>query len=225
MELMDRSVAHLPEGEGRSLWVLGGLITYKVTAEQTGGAYSLFEAAIQPRGSPLPHVQHQEDECFYVLEGRFEFLAGHRWIEAGAGSLVYVPRGNLHTFRNVGKSVGRVLVSQTPGVCTRCSSRRSARRPWIGSTRRLWMARRTSRGSRPSRPSTVSRYRPRRGRRQTRKRDSAFGPPPGSYADNETRKTVNSSARKRATGDEGGDVAGNPKCTPNRSIVPRPNAV
>jgi hypothetical protein len=36
-------VTHVPPGEGRSLWVLGELVTYKTTSEQTGGAYSLFE--------------------------------------------------------------------------------------------------------------------------------------------------------------------------------------
>ncbi len=41
---MKKGVAHLGPGEGRSLWVLGGLVTYKVTSEQTNGAYSLFES-------------------------------------------------------------------------------------------------------------------------------------------------------------------------------------
>jgi oxalate decarboxylase/phosphoglucose isomerase-like protein (cupin superfamily) len=31
------------------------------------------------------------------------------------GSLIYVPRGNLHTHKNVGDKPGRMLVSQTPG--------------------------------------------------------------------------------------------------------------
>ncbi len=31
------------------------------------------------------------------------------------GSLIYIPRGNLHTHKNVGEGPGRMLVSQTPG--------------------------------------------------------------------------------------------------------------
>jgi hypothetical protein len=56
----------------RSLWVLGELVTRKVSSEQTGRAYSLFEATVQPQGGPPPHIQHQEDEFFCVLEGQFE---------------------------------------------------------------------------------------------------------------------------------------------------------
>jgi mannose-6-phosphate isomerase-like protein (cupin superfamily) len=94
-------------------------------SEQTGGAYSLFEVTTQPQGGPPPHVQHREDESFYVLEGEYEFLDdGGSNMRAGAGTLIYVPRGNLHAHKNVGEGVGRMLVTQTPGACTSASSRR-----------------------------------------------------------------------------------------------------
>ena len=32
-----------------------------------------------------------------------------------AGSLLYVPKGTLHSHRGVGEGVGKMLVSQTPG--------------------------------------------------------------------------------------------------------------
>jgi hypothetical protein len=50
-----------------------------------------------------------------VLEGEFEFPNGGDIVRSAAGSLVYVPRGNLHTYKNVGSEPGRMLVSQTPG--------------------------------------------------------------------------------------------------------------
>ena len=112
---LKRGVAQLLRGEGRSLWVLGELITFKTTSERTGGAYSLFEVTTQPGGGVLPHVQHREDESFYVLEGEYEFLEDEGTTRAGAGSLIYVPRGNLHAHKNVGTTTGRLLVSQTPG--------------------------------------------------------------------------------------------------------------
>jgi quercetin dioxygenase-like cupin family protein len=113
---LETGVAHIPPGEGRrSLRVMGEMVTCKITSDQTTGAYSLFEITTQPGGGPPPHVQHWEDESFYVLEGEYEFLDGGRTIRAGEGSLIYVPRGNLHTHRNVGEGVGRMLVSQTPG--------------------------------------------------------------------------------------------------------------
>ena len=114
-ERMEEGAAHVMRGEGRWMWIFGELVTYKVTAEQTGGAYSLFEVATRPGGGPPPHVQHREDESFYVLEGEYEFVVEGRTMKTGSGSLIYVPRGNLHAHRNVGEGVGRILVSQTPG--------------------------------------------------------------------------------------------------------------
>jgi mannose-6-phosphate isomerase-like protein (cupin superfamily) len=115
-EKMEKGVAYIPPGEGaRSLWVLGELLTYKIPSQHTGGAYSLFELTTQPSVGPPHHIQHREDESFYIIEGEYEFLIGEEIFRVGAGSLLYVPKGVLHSHKNVGKSVGRMLVSQTPG--------------------------------------------------------------------------------------------------------------
>ena len=98
----------------KALWVLGDLVTYRISSEQSSGASSLFEVVVQPQGGPPPHIQHREDEWTYVLEGEFELLYGDRTISGSSGSLVYVPRGTLHTYKNVGQDPGRLLVGQTP---------------------------------------------------------------------------------------------------------------
>ena len=111
-----KGVFHLLPGEGtRSLWVLGELVTYKVPSRQTGGAYALFEVTTQQGSGPPPHINHREDESFYVLEGEYEFLTGGETMRAAAGSLIYVPKGALHAHKNVGEGVGKLLLSQTPG--------------------------------------------------------------------------------------------------------------
>ena len=107
--------AHLGPGEGRSFWVLGGLVTRKVSSEQNGGAYSLFETVTQPQEGVPPHLHHREDEFFYVLDGEFEFFENGRTARGGPGDFFYVPKGNLHAYNNVGEGIGRMLVSQTPG--------------------------------------------------------------------------------------------------------------
>jgi mannose-6-phosphate isomerase-like protein (cupin superfamily) len=108
--------AHVPAGEGTSsLRVFGELVTCKIPSRRTGGAYSLFEVATPPGSGPPPHVQHREDEAFYVLEEDYEFLVDGRTSKAAAGSLLYVQKGSLHVHRNVGGSVGRMLAIQTPG--------------------------------------------------------------------------------------------------------------
>jgi quercetin dioxygenase-like cupin family protein len=109
-----KALAHVPASEGTSsLRVFGELLTYKIPSRWTGGAYSLFEVATQPGAGPPPHVNHREDESFYVLEGVYEFLVDERTVMAQAGSLIYVPKGILHAHNGVGE--GRMLVTQTPG--------------------------------------------------------------------------------------------------------------
>jgi len=110
------SAAHVAPAEGRAMQMpRAQLVTRKVSSDQTGGAYSLFEVTVGAGGGEGPHIQHREDECFYVLEGRFGFVVEGEQIEAGPGSLVYVPKGVLHAFENAGETTGRMLVSQTPG--------------------------------------------------------------------------------------------------------------
>ena len=94
---------------------MGELVAFKIAGSQTGGAYSLFEVQTPPGSGAPPHVQHREDGAFCVLEGEYEFLVEGRTINVGAGSLIYVPKGNLHAHKNVGKEPGWMLVSQTPG--------------------------------------------------------------------------------------------------------------
>lgn len=115
-EKMEQGSTRIRPGEGRSLRVLGEVVTCKITSARTGGAYSLFEVVSEPGCGPPPHVQHREDEAFYVLEGEYEFLDNDgRTMRVGTGSLVYVPKGNLHTYKNVGTTPGKMLVSQTQG--------------------------------------------------------------------------------------------------------------
>jgi quercetin dioxygenase-like cupin family protein len=136
---------------------MGEMVTCKITSDQTSGAYSLFEITTQPGDGPPPHVQHWEDESFYVLEGEYEFLDEGRTIRAGVGSLIYVPRGILHTHKNVGEGPGRMLVSQTPGARTSDSSRRSVNRQRSRVGRRFPKAHQILG---VSQPSTASRYHP-----------------------------------------------------------------
>lgn len=104
----------LQKGEGNSFWVLGDLYTFKVTGKQTNAAFTVVDQIIQPQGGPPPHIHHREDEAFYVLEGRFLFLNGDKQTEAEAGAFVYIPKGTLHTFKNISQKPGRLLVTITP---------------------------------------------------------------------------------------------------------------
>lgn len=104
-----------PEHDRRSLWVLGELVTCKVASGQTSGAYSLFEVTSPPGSGPPAHVQHRENEAFYVLEGEYEFLVEDSTVRVSPGYLVHVPKGTRHRHDNVGDIPARMLVIQTPG--------------------------------------------------------------------------------------------------------------
>ena len=85
------------------------------TAEQTGGALGLFRQSIAPKSGPPAHIHHTEDEFFYVVSGEFNFRLGDRFVSAPARSIVFVPRGTVHTFQNVGTEPGVLLVGVAPG--------------------------------------------------------------------------------------------------------------
>jgi mannose-6-phosphate isomerase-like protein (cupin superfamily) len=104
----------LAAGEGTPMWVLGNLITIKITGDQTGGEFSLWDQATPPQGGPPPHIQWNEHETFYIIEGQFEFLKGDEVVQAGPGTTVFVPRGTVHTFKNVGTGSGRLVGMSSP---------------------------------------------------------------------------------------------------------------
>src|SRR5688572_16617745 len=107
-------------GEGTRLWVLGDLVTLKVTGRETGGALCVFEELVQPQAGPPPHVHLKEEETFAVIDGTFSLTHGDRAVTATPGAVVYIPRGTVHSFKNIGESPGRLLVSISPAGLEEC---------------------------------------------------------------------------------------------------------
>lgn len=115
-------------GSAPPLWFLGTLARLKLTGEQTGGRFALWEGVL-PRGAAPPLHSHPQDETFYVLEGELTVwivereLAGDdgsppEWVAARAqicrpGAVAFAPAGVPHTFR-VESDTARVLFLSTP---------------------------------------------------------------------------------------------------------------
>ncbi len=114
METEKRAVVHVPPDDGRSLHLSGDTYTFKAVSEDTGGPLVLLDALVPPRGGPSPHINHAEDELFWLLEGELEFLTDGRTFVANAGSFVYVPNGTTHRFKNVGTRTTRMLAAFMP---------------------------------------------------------------------------------------------------------------
>lgn len=101
------------EGEVVHLLALG--VRFMIDGERTGGRFSLVEHPLPPRalGSPV-HTHRKEDEYSYVLEGRVGVQLGDGVLEAGAGELVFKPRGVPHAFWNAGDEPARLLEIISP---------------------------------------------------------------------------------------------------------------
>jgi quercetin dioxygenase-like cupin family protein len=94
---------------------MGVLVTVKLTAEDTGGAYSVFEDFIPPGAGPVPHTHTKEDETIYVLEGELRAWLGGKQYDLKLGDFVHMPRGVQHYFKNMSDKPTRLLLSYTPG--------------------------------------------------------------------------------------------------------------
>jgi len=94
------------------LWFLGTLVRMKLTGEDTGGRFALWEGVL-PRGAAPPLHSHPQDETFYVLEGEMTvWLADEEARLCRAGAVVYAPGGMPHTFR-VESDTARVITMST----------------------------------------------------------------------------------------------------------------
>jgi len=91
----------------------GVTILVRAAAEQTGGAFTLFEE-VPPLGDTPLHVHEREDELFYVLEGEHVFRVGEQEHRVGPGGVVFGPRGVPHSQRRVVPGEGRLLVLTAP---------------------------------------------------------------------------------------------------------------
>ena len=80
-------------------YFFNALMTTKATMAETAGAYSLTEHLVTAASNPPMHVQIDEDEAFYVLDGEIEFEVDGETVLATAGTFAFVARGAAHCFR------------------------------------------------------------------------------------------------------------------------------
>lgn len=77
------------------------------------------DAGGQP-GPPRPiaplHQHNNDDEAWYVLEGRLCVQRGAEVVEVRAGAGVLVTRGTPHTYWNPGPGQARYLLFMTPTI-------------------------------------------------------------------------------------------------------------
>ncbi|WP_036508663.1 cupin domain-containing protein [Nocardia aobensis] len=121
---------YVAPGEGKRLVSAAHEVVFKVTGEHSTAASS-FEVLVPPGFDVGAHLHHHSEELFYLVEGELEFLAfepvsweGHwsQWrseagrtvITAGPGSVVFVPPGCPHAFRNASDAPAKMFFQASP---------------------------------------------------------------------------------------------------------------
>jgi len=85
--------------EGEPTWFFNALMTTVASTAETAGAYSLTEHLVTAASNPPMHVQVDEDEAFYIIDGEVEFEVDGQVVTATPGTFAFVARGAAHLFR------------------------------------------------------------------------------------------------------------------------------
>jgi quercetin dioxygenase-like cupin family protein len=104
------------EAGAHSVWLGPNKVTFLLSAEETGGEFSLtvFEAAPPPAPAAPLHIHWDANETIYILNGEFRIFLGDQSTPVHPGGTVFVPKGTKHTIANDGTERGSMLVVLTP---------------------------------------------------------------------------------------------------------------
>lgn len=110
---MTQTLQRNDDGERIELGPNGVVI--RLSADDTGGAFSLLEYTAPPDGpSPPPHVHEETGEVIYVLDGELQCTVEDDTFTAGAAETVWIPRGTPHLFSVVGSRPAWFLLWYSP---------------------------------------------------------------------------------------------------------------
>jgi quercetin dioxygenase-like cupin family protein len=88
-------------GEGKQVWA------FDMRIERKGHGVFEFES---PFGCEIaPHVHREDDELHYLIDGSAVYTVGDQTLEAGPGSLIFLPRQVPHSLTFHGENGSRWL--------------------------------------------------------------------------------------------------------------------
>jgi quercetin dioxygenase-like cupin family protein len=93
---------------GHAYWFLDNLVIDRTPRQ--GATPTVLEMTIPAGGSPPMHVHQDEDDSFYMLDGRLAVRCGDETFVASAGDYVALPKRVPHTFRVVDGRAARILM-------------------------------------------------------------------------------------------------------------------
>ncbi|TDD56860.1 cupin domain-containing protein [Kribbella antibiotica] len=110
-------------GSGEDFPMPFGVLTLRITGEQTAGALSVVDAVLNPGAlGAAPHIHHGHEEYFLIGSGLVTFdtptgpveIGPGGSVEIGPGGSVAVPRGQAHGFRNLADEPAHLTMLFTP---------------------------------------------------------------------------------------------------------------
>jgi len=121
----------------------GGVHTWALSAEDTGGAFFLVDDIDLEQGKTTPLHTHPSVETMYVLEGSIRMHMDGVEHDVRTGGVSMAPAGVPHAFL-VTSSRARLLTLHTPGTCE--AFYRDASEPYDASSREVDFGRVVSAG-------------------------------------------------------------------------------
>ena len=99
-------------------FVFPDAITLKIllSGKDTNGSLVIFEDIVEPGVGPGRHIHHHQDETFFFLEGQFIAEVGGKMYGCKPGDVVFIPKGTVHAFKNVGDTPGRLRYIFSPAL-------------------------------------------------------------------------------------------------------------
>jgi quercetin dioxygenase-like cupin family protein len=99
---------------GHKLNVLGDNQNIKLTGKDTNGQFTLIEQNNEPGVGIPPHIHENEDEVFQVIQGKVEMKIGEQITILNSGDLIFCPKGIPHSWKVIGESNARAMLSIFP---------------------------------------------------------------------------------------------------------------
>jgi mannose-6-phosphate isomerase-like protein (cupin superfamily) len=106
---------HFGPGEGKTYQLGRITLTFKTSAADNAGAYTLCEAIEPPDSGAGLHRHSTYDETHIVCAGRYQCQLGGERLTLGPGDMMFAPRGTPHSVKSIGPETGRELIISSPG--------------------------------------------------------------------------------------------------------------
>jgi len=89
-------------------------LIFKVTGEDTGGAFDYFIVEVALHGGPPFHVYHKQKVTIHVLYGKFKVRIGDDIFYCNEGDFAYLPSKVPNAYLNLTNEPDEIIVVYTP---------------------------------------------------------------------------------------------------------------